>query len=112
MAPKTPRVASLSRRSVLKKGVAAVGSGAVAILSGDTARAAHAASQQTSNVAGRKFRAFVRHGSTASVEELRLLPISGRQVVVRTQASQCCYTITAQALATTPAMPALVPGHG
>jgi len=112
MAPKTSRAPLLSRRSVLKKGVAAVGSGAVALVSGDTAHAAQAAGQQTSNVVGQTFRAFVRHGSAASVEALRLLPIGGRQVVVRTQASQCCYTITAQALATTPAMPALVPGHG
>ena len=112
MASETSRVSSLSRRSVLKKGIAAVGSSAVALVSRDVAHASPAAGQQTASVAGRKFRAFVRHGATASVEELRLLPISGRQLVVRTEASQCCYTITTQALATTPAMPALVIGHG
>src|ERR1700677_3629637 len=75
----------ISRRNVLKSAAAASG----------VALAPQASAQQAG---GRRFRAFVRHGTGTSVEELRLLPIQPREVVIRTQASAVCYTITGQVL--------------
>jgi S-(hydroxymethyl)glutathione dehydrogenase/alcohol dehydrogenase len=71
-----------------------------------------APAQQTGAVAGRKFRAFVQHGNGVSVEELKLLPIQPRQVVIRTAASQCCYTITSQVLGNRRGTTAAILGHG
>lgn len=90
----------VSRRSALKAGVTA---GAAMFA------AAPAIAQNAQG--GRRFRAFVRHGTTAGVEELRLRPLEPRQVLVRTQATAPCYTIVAASLATTPAQQAQVPNH-
>jgi len=52
---------------------------------------------------GRKFKALVSRGfgaNTTSIEELRLLPIGGRQVLVRTEVTQCCYTMSARVMGT------------
>jgi D-arabinose 1-dehydrogenase-like Zn-dependent alcohol dehydrogenase len=46
------------------------------------------------------------------VQELKLLPISPRQVVLRSEAAQICYTTTPDGLATTPVANAFIPGHG
>ncbi len=49
--------------------------------------------------AGRKFRAYVtRPGAGSSVEELTLLPIQPRQVLVRIEACAPCYTTIPRAL--------------
>jgi S-(hydroxymethyl)glutathione dehydrogenase/alcohol dehydrogenase len=59
--------------------------------------------QMTGTVAGRKFKAWVSTGygpKTTNLEELTLLPISGRQVLIRTEASQCCYTMTVRIFGT------------
>lgn len=90
----------LSRRSAIKAGVTA-----------GAAMFAAAPSIAVNAQAGRRFRAFVRHGTTAGVEELRLRPIEPRQVLIRTEATAPCYTIVAGALATTPAQQAQVPNH-
>ena len=90
----------VSRRSAIKAGVTA----GAAMFAGAPAIAQNAQ-------AGRRFRAFVRHGTTSGVEELRLRPIEPRQVLVRTEATAPCYTIVAGALATTPAQQAQVPNH-
>lgn len=99
---------SVSRRSLLKKGAAAA-VGSAALLGGGTPLAAQAGAAQSGgdrgpNVAGRKFRAVVSTGfgpnTTKLVDNLTLLPISGRQVVVQTEASQCCYTMCARVLGT------------
>jgi S-(hydroxymethyl)glutathione dehydrogenase/alcohol dehydrogenase len=63
-------------------------------------------------MAGRKFRAFVRRGAGASVEELKMLPLDDDRVVVRTQASQCCYTLATEVLGNAQINPARIPGHG
>src|SRR5690349_7580711 len=76
----------VSRRNLLKKGAAA---GGLALAPQGLAQAQRK---------GKKFRAFVRHGTTASVEELTMLPIQSGEVVVRTQASAVCYTIVAGVL--------------
>ena len=82
---------SLSRRKMFKTSAAA----AFAVQSGKA--------QTASGVAGRKFKALVSRGfgaNTTSIQELRLLPISGRQVLVRTEVTQCCYTMSARVMGT------------
>ncbi len=111
----SPHAESVSRRSMLKKTAAAVGGGAATLLGGGAATAGQAGTApavQTPSAAGQRFRAFVRFGTGASVQELKLLPISPRQVVVKTEAAQICYTTTAQGLGTAAVMQALIPGHG
>ena len=106
---------SRSRRTLLKQAAAAVGGGAATLLGGGAAAAGQAATArtaQTPSAAGQRFRAFVRFGTSASVQELKLLPISPRQVVIRTEAAQICYTTTAQGLGTGAVTQALIPGHG
>jgi S-(hydroxymethyl)glutathione dehydrogenase/alcohol dehydrogenase len=61
--------------------------------------------------AGRKFRAFIRYKTGTSIEELRLLPIQPREVVIRTEASGVCYTIVGQSLGTTNAVRPSIPNH-
>ena len=69
-----------------------------------------APAQLTGTNAGRRFKAFVRHGTGASVEELRLHAIQPREVLVRTQASAVCYTIVGGALRANAAQ-ASIPNH-
>jgi S-(hydroxymethyl)glutathione dehydrogenase / alcohol dehydrogenase len=85
MEPKDP---ALSRRGVLTGGVAlAAQSGALL---------AQSKSAQTSVAsAGRKFRGWVSRGTgpgRTTLQELTLRPISGRQIVVRTEATNLCYS--------------------
>ena len=87
-----------SRRDLIRHGAAVVGSSA--LLGGGNVFAQTPAQAAVSRpvatkMAGTKFRAFVRHrgGQTTGVETLTLRPIQGRQVVIRTQAAQACYTI-------------------
>ena len=70
-----------------------------------------APAQLTGTNAGRRFKAFVRYGTGASVEELRLRAIQPREVLVRTEASAVCYTIVGGALATTNVAQASIPNH-
>jgi len=83
---------SVSRRNMFKKSAAAA------------AGAAFAQAQQpgprATNTAGRKFRAMVRYRNGVSIEELKLLPIQPRDVLIRTQASIACYSLTPFALNT------------
>ena len=87
---------ALSRRNMLK---AAAAGGGVAFV--PQVVAGQAPAQLTGTQTGRRFKAFVRHGTGASVEELKLLAIQPREVVIRTQASAVCYTIVGQALGST-----------
>lgn len=98
MASKSSR--TVSRRSVLKTAAAAaVGGGATALMAGDVLAAGQAPAIQTGTQAGRRFRAFVKYNNDpASVQQLTLRAIGGRQIVVRTQAAQCCYTLVSPAL--------------
>ena len=97
---------SLSRRKMLKNAAAAGGASLL-----PQVVAGQAPAQLTGTNTGRRFKAFVRHGTGASVEELRLLAIQPREVVIRTQASAVCYTIVGQALGTTAARQASIPNH-
>jgi S-(hydroxymethyl)glutathione dehydrogenase/alcohol dehydrogenase len=85
---------AVSRRNIIRT---AVGGAALA------AQAGRAPAQKTGTVAGRKFKAWVSAGfgpNTTHFEELTLLPISGRQVLVRTEVSQCCYSMTVRMFGT------------
>lgn len=97
----------LSRRSMLKAGALAA-----ATLAGTRAGAQSGApAVATGSVAGRPFRALVRHGTTASVEDLRLRDIKPRQVLVRTTASCGCYTITRSVLGDREVDTPMIPNH-
>ncbi len=93
----------LSRRHLLKTGAAALG--------GSAALKAQAPGVITGTQNGRTFRGLVRHATTIDVQELRLLPIDPRQVVIRSLAVAPCYTIVRGALGTNPVRRAEVPNH-
>jgi S-(hydroxymethyl)glutathione dehydrogenase/alcohol dehydrogenase len=87
---------ALTRRGLLKKGASAaavVGGAAIAATSGagpDTLFA-----QAPAVVAARRFRGWVSRGAgpgRTTLQELTLRPIGGRQVVVRTEATNLCYS--------------------
>lgn len=84
----------MSRRSMLKAGALA----AATLTAGQARAQADAPAVATVSVAGRPFRALVRSGTAASIEDLRLREIKPRQVLVRTTASCGCYTITRSVL--------------
>jgi S-(hydroxymethyl)glutathione dehydrogenase/alcohol dehydrogenase len=104
----------ISRRRLLRN-AAAVGGAALA------APSANAFGQSAAVVTGRKFRAWVSRGTGAgrtTLQELTLRPISGRQIVVRTEATNLCYSNTTTVLGL-PGMfagpltrMAIVDGHG
>ena len=98
----------LSRRHLLKTGAAALGG--TAALKGK-AQAQQAPGVITGTQTGRTFRGLVRHASTIDVQELKLLPVDPRQVVIRSLAVAPCYTIVRGALATNPIRRAEVPNH-
>ena len=102
----------LTRRHVLKTGAAALGAG-TGVLSGApvVAQSSQAPGLVTGTQTGRSFRGLVRHASTLDVQDMRLLPIDPRQVVIRSLAVAPCYTIVRGALNTNPAPRAEVPNH-
>jgi S-(hydroxymethyl)glutathione dehydrogenase/alcohol dehydrogenase len=65
----------------------------------------------TGTQTGRTFRGLVRHDTTLDVQELRLLSIDPRQVVIRSLAVAPCYTIVRGALGTNRVPRAEVPNH-
>src|SRR5512138_2664439 len=90
----TTRNKSFSRRGLLKR-AAAVGGAALA------APTASALGQPSNAAPGRKFRAWVSRGTgrgRTTLQELTLRPIGGRQVVVRTEATNLCYSNTTTVL--------------
>lgn len=79
-----PKDSAVSRRSALTKGIVAA-----------TGGVAFAQAQSTSAASRRKFRGWVSRGSgpgRTTLQELTLRPISGRQIVVRTEATNLCYS--------------------
>jgi S-(hydroxymethyl)glutathione dehydrogenase / alcohol dehydrogenase len=103
---------AVSRRDVLRRGAAALG-GSAALLRGAPAESkpGQAPAVLTGTQTGRPFRGLVRHDTTLDVQELRLLPIDSRQVVIRSQAVAPCYTIVRGALGTNAIRRAEVPNH-
>jgi S-(hydroxymethyl)glutathione dehydrogenase / alcohol dehydrogenase len=84
----------ISRRRLLKN-AAAVGGAAIA------APSAAALGQSASVITGRKFRAWVSRGTGSgrtTLQELTLRAIGGRQIVVRTEATNLCYSNTSTVL--------------
>jgi S-(hydroxymethyl)glutathione dehydrogenase/alcohol dehydrogenase len=81
------RTTGVTRRKLLEGGVAAAAVGASALFG---------ASQQTPTViTRRRFRAWISRGDgpgRTSLQEVTLRPISGRQVLVRTEATNLCYS--------------------
>lgn len=102
----------LTRRHVLKTGAAALGAG-TGLLNGTEpgAQSSQAPAVLTGTQTGRSFRGLVRHASALDVQEMRLLPIDPRQVVIRSLAVAPCYTIVRGALGTNPVRRAEVPNH-
>src|ERR1019366_256669 len=92
----------VSRRDLIRKGAEAVGGGAAALAAGGAllAQQSGPAVSPQPTFAGRKMRAFVRTPQGASVQEVKLLPLRDEMVAIRTEATQCCYTIVNQALGT------------
>jgi S-(hydroxymethyl)glutathione dehydrogenase/alcohol dehydrogenase len=79
-----------SRRGLLKLGIAAAGGAALA-----PADAVLAQSRSAAVVTARRFRGWVSRGAgegRTTLQELTLRPIVGRQVVVRTEATNLCYS--------------------
>ena len=103
-----------TRRSLLKAGLTAAGAAALV-------PSALAQSQSAAVSTGRRFRGWVSRGSgtgRTTLQDLTLRPISGRQVVVRTEATNLCYSNTGVVLGLGPnfggrlSTMALIQGHG
>ena len=106
----------MKRRDLLKRGAAAMGGAAVAAAGAPVAAAQTGPGAATQN--GRRFRAFIRTPAGAAVRDVRMSALRDNMVVIRTEATQCCYTIVNQALGTGPvggaggAVAARILGHG
>jgi S-(hydroxymethyl)glutathione dehydrogenase/alcohol dehydrogenase len=93
---------SLSRRRLFKTGAAAA---SAAFVSGSTAAFGQAPAVTTA----RTFRAWISRGTgtgRTTLREVRLRPIAGRQVVVRTEACNLCYSNVGAVLGIQPPAPA------
>jgi S-(hydroxymethyl)glutathione dehydrogenase/alcohol dehydrogenase len=112
-----------SRRSLLKTGLIAAGAAAIGVSADAASDSAQAEAQSPSAavVTARRFRGWISRGSgrgRTTLQELTLRPISGRQVVVRTEATNLCYSNTGAVLGLGPnfggrlSTMALIQGHG
>ena len=93
-----PKTHTLSRRGLLKKGAAAAAGGAALATQ---AEALFAQSNAPTPVTRRRFRGWVSRGTGSgrtTLQDLTLRPISGRQVLVRTEATNLCYSNTGAVL--------------
>jgi S-(hydroxymethyl)glutathione dehydrogenase/alcohol dehydrogenase len=108
-----------SRRRLLKTGLAAAGAAAIGVSA--EARASARQAQGAAVVTARRFRGWISRGSgqgRTTLQELTLRPITGRQVVVRTEATNLCYSNTGAVLGLGPnfggrlSTMALIQGHG
>ena len=82
----------LSRRKLLKQGLVAGGAAIAATQAGEVSQAAQGA---PTVITQRRFRAWISRGDgpkRTTLQEVTLKPIGGRQVVVRTEASNLCYS--------------------
>lgn len=111
---------TISRRRLLKTGAAAAGGAAVAFGRGTLAQQPQAPAVLRGAQTGRPFRAMLGGPQNLRLEELRLLPIHERHVVVRTEATAPCYTLVLNGIGGTPSISpeqlaaarAAVPGGG
>lgn len=92
--------------------------GSAAVAANGAAVAAAQTGPSASTQTGRRFRAFVRTPAGAAVRDVRMSALRDDMVVIRTEATQCCYTIVNQALGAGPvggaggAVAARILGHG
>jgi S-(hydroxymethyl)glutathione dehydrogenase/alcohol dehydrogenase len=120
-------MARASRRGLLKMGIAAAGAAAVAASGAARPEGAQsntaAQSRSAAVVTARRFKGWVSRGTgpaRTTLEELTLRPIAGRQVLVRTEATNLCYSNTGAVLGLGPggggfgrlAEMAFIQGHG
>src|SRR5438093_11006888 len=92
----SPRV---SRRRILKSaGAAAVAGGASALFGNTVAAQRGAPAIATNTQAGRRIRAFLKldRVDPPSMQQITLRGLTGRQVAVRTEAAQTCYSSVGQ----------------
>src|SRR5215831_14062258 len=81
----------VTRRKLLKGGVTAAAAGAAAFLTSPQS----SAQQGPTVTTRRRFRAWISRGDgpgRTSLQDVTLRPISGRQVLVRTEATNLCYS--------------------
>ena len=101
-----PKEGGVSRRRALSRGIAAATGGVALAAQSGTLLAQNApaqanAAQPKSAAPGRKFRGWISRGTgpgRTKLEALTLRPISGRQVVVRTEATNLCYSNSSDVL--------------
>ena len=83
----------LTRRGLLQKGAATAAAGAAGLLT--SPRTVAQSAQAPAVVTRRRFKAWISRGDgrgRTTLQEITLRPISGRQVVVRTEATNLCYS--------------------
>ena len=93
------RTRRLSRRGLLKRGALAASAGA-ALLAPSAVPTLSA--QAPAVVTRRRFKGWISRGAgtgRTTLHELTLRPITGRQVVVRTEATNLCYSNVGAVLA-------------
>src|SRR5262249_22428201 len=109
------RRTDLSRRGLLKKGAMAAATGAAGLLT--PPRTSASSSQTPAAMTRKRFKGWISRGDgpgRTTLQEITLRPISGRQVVVRTQATNLCYSNVSAVLgvqtgATAPPSPLAAP---
>src|SRR5688500_2141688 len=103
--PRMSKKRTLSRRSLLRDSAAAAAGGAALLAQAGTAFGPAAAA-----VTQRRFKAWISRGEgpgRTTLQEATLRPIAGRQVLVRTEATNLCYTLVPAVLGlAAPAAPA------
>src|SRR5215470_17233962 len=85
------RTRGVTRRKLLQSGVAAATAGAAGLLASPQG----AVQQAPAVITRRRFRAWISRGNgpgRTSLQEVTLRPIGGRQVLVRTEATNLCYS--------------------
>ncbi len=104
MVSKNGRKKGMSRRNALKHALAATVGGSLATTLGEPAAAAQtggAPAVLTGTQTGRRYRGYVYVASEGTtLMDLRVLPLRERMVLIRTEATQLCYSTSQQALAT------------
>src|SRR5262245_52349516 len=93
----------LTRRGLLKKGATAAAAGAAGLFTSSGAAAGSA--QGPGVVTRRRFKAWISRGDgrgRTTLQEVTLRPIAGRQVVVRTEATNLCYSNATAVLGSEP----------
>jgi S-(hydroxymethyl)glutathione dehydrogenase/alcohol dehydrogenase len=94
------RKRTLTRRCLLRDGAAAAAGGAALL-----AQAGRAVGQAPAVVTAKRFKAWISRGEgpgRTTLMEAVLRPIAGRQVLVRTEATNLCYTLVPAVLGVAP----------